>query len=196
MLDICSFPALFVQCFGPWTGNFLTNPLEIVPGLRMTRSEDHQGCVLLICSLVMFDCSVPAPISVHLRYFHYLARWFSGLRESLEFVLVQGLMRAGSTFISFKINVFELLGNLSITFCFLVPLLDFLSQAAGSPAINVSIRTDFFKIKRLLSGQHFRSQSLQRLSFYPGLGISRQTPSKSCLVYAWLDRRTIRAVFN
>ena len=150
---------------GRW--NFLTNPLEIVPGLRMTRSEDHQGCVLLICSLVMFDCSVPAPISVHLRYFHTLARWFSGLRESLEFVLVQGLSRAGSTFISFKINVFELLGNLSITSCFLVPLLALLSQAAGSPAINASIRTDFFKIKRLLSGQHFRSQISSKIVLLP-----------------------------
>ena len=153
---------------GHW--NFLTNPLEIVPGLRMTRSEDHQGCVLLICSLVMFDCSVPAPISVHLRYFHTLARWFSGLGESLEFVLVQRLSRAGSTFISFKINVFELLGNLSITSCFLVPLLTLLSQAAGSPAINASNRTDFFKIKRLLSGQHFRSQISSKIVLLPWVG--------------------------
>ena len=102
MFDICSVPALFVQYFGPWVGNLSTNPLEIVPGLRMTRSEDYQGCVLLICSLVMFDCSVPAhSIYAHLRYFHYLARWFSGLRESLESILVQGQLRAGSTVISF-----------------------------------------------------------------------------------------------
>ena len=83
---------------------------------------------------------------------------------------MQGLLRAGSTFISFKINVFELLGNLSITSCFLVPLLALLSQAAGSPAINASIRTDFFKIKRLLSGQHFRSQISSKIVLLPWVG--------------------------